>query len=142
MSHQHIFLSYSHKDLDFARYLRAILAKEGFQVWMDKKRISAGMDWTDEIQKAVDDCGALVIIMTPESRESKFVQSEILHAMDRKKPIFPVLLVGEPFFLLKSYQSEDMRAGLSAQPSFEFLQNLRTAAAKRQTKSRIQNCSR
>ena len=120
----HIFISYSRKDIDFARYFRAILENAGFAVWMDEKRLSAGMNWSDELQKAIDNCGAFVVIMSPDSHESKFVQSEILHALDRNKAMFPVLLIGEPFFLLKAYQYEDMRAGLGDKVSAEFIQSL------------------
>jgi hypothetical protein len=123
----HIFISYSRKDIDFARYLRASLENAGFRVWMDEKRLSAGMNWSDELQKAIDHCGAFVVIMSPDSHESKFVQSEILHAIDRKKTIFPVLLIGEPFFLLKAYQYEDMRGGLGAKVSSQFIRNLQGA---------------
>jgi len=123
----HIFVSYSRKDIDFARYLRATYEHAGFTVWMDEKRLSAGMNWSDELQKAIDTCGAFVVIMSPDSHDSKFVQSEILHAIDRKKPMFPVLYIGEPFFLLKAYQYEDMRAGLGANVSSEFIENVRQA---------------
>lgn len=123
----HIFISYSRKDIDFARYLRATLENIGFGVWMDEERLSAGMNWSDELQKAIDNCSAFVVVMSPDSQNSKFVQSEILHAIDRKKPMFPVLLVGEPFFLLKAYQYEDMRGGLGDKVSDEFINNLKGA---------------
>jgi hypothetical protein len=113
----HIFISYSSKDIKFTLYLCALLEKEGFSIWMDKKSLSPVMKWCDGIQKVLNACGALVIIMLPHSQESKFVQSEILYAIDQMKPIFPVLLVGEPFFLLKAYQYEDLRVGLSARLS-------------------------
>ncbi len=132
----HIFISYSRKDIDFARYLRATYEHIGFTVWMDEKRLSAGMNWSDELQKAIDNCGAFVVIMSPDSYESKFVQSEILHAIDRKKPIFPVLFIGEPFFLLKAYQYEDMRAGLGATVSPEFVENLQQAMGLKISSSR------
>jgi hypothetical protein len=123
----HIFVSYSRKDIDFARYLRATYENIGFTVWMDEKRLSAGMNWSDELQKAIENCDAFVVIMSLDSSESKFVQSEILHALDCDKPMFPVLFVGEPFFLLKAYQYEDMRAGLGAKLSPEFIENLQQA---------------
>lgn len=132
----HIFISYSRKDIDFARYLRATYEHIGFTVWMDEKRLSTGMNWSDELQKAIDNCGAFVVIMSPDSHDSKFVQSEILHAIDRKKPIFPVLFIGEPFFLLKAYQYEDMRAGLGATVSPEFVENLQAAMGLQFSSSR------
>lgn len=123
----HIFISYSREDLDFARYLRALLEKEGFAVWMDEKRLSAGMTWWKEIERSIDRCDAFIVVMSPASDESMYVHNEILRALDQKKPIFPVLLRGNAFSLLASVQFEDMRAGLGATPSGAFFGGLRHA---------------
>ena len=34
----HIFIGYSRQDVDFARYVRALLENQGFYVWMAKAR--------------------------------------------------------------------------------------------------------
>src|SRR5688572_24373466 len=120
----HIFISYSRSDLDFARYLRASLEAEGFPVWMDEKRLSAGMDWWGEIEANIDVCAAFLVVMSPEAKESVFVQNEILRALDQKKPIFPVLLGGKSFGILAHVQFEDMRSGLNAKFSADFLKNM------------------
>ena len=121
----HIFISYSRQDIYFARYLRALFEAQGFPVWMDEKRLSAGMDWWDEIEANIDTCAAFVVIMSPESRESVFVRNEILRALDRKRPLFPVLLRGEHFGMLAHAQHEDMRDGLHATLSRAFANHLR-----------------
>lgn len=128
----HIFISYSRSDLDFARYLRASLEAESFPVWMDEKRLSAGMDWWSEIEASIDSCGAFVVIMSPDARDSVFVQNEILRALDQKKPIFPVLLSGRNFGIVAHVQFEDMRAGLNAKLSAEFVQRLGRYVGKRE----------
>lgn len=141
---KYVFLSYSRKDLEFVNYLRTILEQQhGMPIWMDQQYLTPGMNWSNELEKAVNDCSAVVVVMTPASQESTFVQTEILHALDQKKPIFPVLLIGSsPFFLLKSKQFEDMRDGLSATPSPEFIRNLNVAlgldAKTEETKHEIQ----
>lgn len=123
----HIFISYSRQDIDFARYLRALFENQGFPVWMDEKRLSAGMDWWDEIETSIDACAAFVVIMSPDARESVFVRNEILRAIDRKKALFPVLLKGQHFGMLAYVQHEDMRHGLNATLSRNFAQRLRDA---------------
>lgn len=120
----HIFISYSRDDLAFARYLRALLIQEGFAVWMDERGLSAGMNWWKEIERNIDSCAAFLVIMSPSSDESMYVHNEILRALDQKKPLFPVLVAGQPFSLLASVQYEDLRAGLNAKLSQEFLGNL------------------
>jgi hypothetical protein len=76
---------------------------------MDKICLDTGMDWSDKIEKNLNACVALVVVMSSELQQSNFVKSEVFHAMDRKKPIFPVLLAGEePLFYPKAYQCEDM----------------------------------
>jgi hypothetical protein len=127
----HIFISYSRSDIDFARYLRASLEAESFRVWMDEKQLSAGMDWWGEIEANIDNCSAFLVIMSPEARDSVFVQNEILRAIDQKKAIFPVLLSGKSFGILAHVQFQDMRGGLNATLSQEFIQRLRQRAASR-----------
>jgi hypothetical protein len=126
----HIFISYSRSDIDFARYLRASLEAESFRVWMDEKQLSAGMDWWGEIEANIDNCSAFLVIMSPEARDSVFVQNEILRAIDQKKPIFPVLLSGKSFGILAHVQFQDMRGGLNATLSQEFIERINKFAGK------------
>lgn len=122
----HIFISYSRQDVEFARYLRALLENAGLRVWMDEKRLHAGSDWVSEIEAAIDTCAAFVVVMSPQSRQSEYVEIEVLHAREQQKPLFPVLLAGTPFFILKNVQYETMTAGLTATPSASFLRDLQT----------------
>jgi len=126
----HIFISYSHQDIDFARYLRVRLENAGFTTWMDESRLSAGMNWWKEIERNIDTCAAFMVIMSPEADESVYVHNEILRALDQKKPLFPVLLAGRVFSLLASVQYEDMTAGLNTELKSAFVHSLRQAIGK------------
>lgn len=121
----HIFISYSKLDIDFARYLRALLEAEGFRVWMDEARLHPGEDWWESIMQNIDTCAALLVVMTPEAQTSKWVQREILYAEKLNRPIFPVLLIGEIWPRLADIQYEDMRTGLHAKLSRAFVATLR-----------------
>jgi formylglycine-generating enzyme required for sulfatase activity len=92
----YVFISYSKKDRDYARKLADALLNRGFDVWFDAK-IDYGENWERAIFKAVDGCGAFVVIMSPDSYESVWVQRECHHAEKRQKPPFPLLLDGEEF---------------------------------------------
>jgi hypothetical protein len=45
-----IFISYSHRDTEYAHNLADALQAEGFDVWIDA-RIDYGSQWPHEIQK-------------------------------------------------------------------------------------------
>ena len=122
-----IFISYSRQDIDFARYVRAMLENQGFWVWMDEKRLSAGMDWWDEIEANIDSCSAFIVIMSPDSRKSVFVRNEILRALDQDKALFPILYRGQHFGMLGHVQHEDMLSGLNAEFSPQFIAGLADA---------------
>jgi formylglycine-generating enzyme required for sulfatase activity len=92
----YVFISYSKKDRSYARKLADALLNQGFDVWFDAK-IDYGENWERAIFKAIDGCGAFVVIMSPDSYESVWVQRECHHAEKRQKPPFPLLLDGEEF---------------------------------------------
>lgn len=104
----HIFISYSHKDSDYAHKLAEVIESLHFEVWIDD-RIDYGTQWPKAIEEAVNSCDAFVVVMTPRSLESIWVQNELVHAMDLKKTIFPLLLEGDPWLSIKTIQYADVR---------------------------------
>jgi hypothetical protein len=107
----HIFVSYSHKDTDYAHGLAENLQSMGFEVWIDA-RLDYGSQWPHEIQKQLDACDAFILIMSPRSFASEWVQSELQRAKRKLKPIFPLLLEGdEPWLSIESTQYFDVRGG-------------------------------
>ncbi|MEZ4671176.1 MAG: toll/interleukin-1 receptor domain-containing protein [Anaerolineae bacterium] len=120
----HLFISYSKRDLDFARYLRQLLVEQGFMVWMDETRLVPSEEWWPTIEKNIVSCAAFVVIMTADSQKSKWVERELLVAEEEKKPIFPVLLSGKGWRRLGEIQHEDMQAGMHAKLRREFVEGL------------------
>jgi len=118
----HIFISYSKKNKDYARRLADYLLEHGFDVWIDD-RIDYGENWLREIVKAVRNCAACVVLMTPESEVSRWVELEVAWAHKWNKPMFPVLRAGEnwPIFELTQY----VNALNGALPDARFLDELR-----------------
>jgi hypothetical protein len=87
----HVFISYKHTDSDdFARSLRQELENAGFDVWWDDD-IPAGEDWRREIDQAIEDAFALVVIMTPEARKSEYITYEWACARGAEKPVIPLM---------------------------------------------------
>lgn len=90
----HVFISY-HKDSSraYARKLADHLIKNGFDVWIDD-RINYGEDWWKSIDQAIANAGAIIVIMTPDAENSRWVQRELSLSENRNKPVFPLLFKG------------------------------------------------
>ena len=114
----HIFISYSTQNSAYAVKLADKLRDEGFNVWIDNAKLRSGQNWWEEIVYALRECGAIIAVMTPEAKASKWVQREVALADNWNKPAFPVLLNGENWeiYVLTHYQ--DLRAGLMPPPEF------------------------
>ena len=107
----YIFISYSHKDTAYAHRLARALQKRGLEVWIDE-RLDYGSQWPHEIQKQLDNCDAFIVLMSPRSFASEWVQSELQRAKRKLKPVFPLLLEGEePWLSVESTQFYDVRRG-------------------------------
>lgn len=114
----HIFISYSHKDTTYAHGLADHLKSKGFDIWIDE-RLDYGSQWPHEIQRQLDSCDAFLLIMTPRSFASDWVQSELQRAKRKSKPIFPLLLEGnEPWLSVESTQYYDVHGGVYPDTKF------------------------
>jgi adenylate cyclase len=92
-----IFISYSSKDKEKADQLSELLASAGLSVWIDRSGIGAATSWSGEISKAITECKALIVLLSPSSIESKNVTREVALAFERNKKILPLDL--EPVML-------------------------------------------
>ena len=92
-NHKDIFLSYSREleSTKFVAELRKQLELAGFSVWMDTEDIHTGSDWHSAIGEALQNCKALIAVMTTRYLTSEYCK-ELYMASDEKKPIFPVVL--------------------------------------------------
>ena len=107
----HIFISYSHKDTDYSHKLADHLREQGFDVWIDA-RLDYGSTWPQEIQKQLDTCAAFIVVMSPRSYASEWVQNELNRAKRLGKPIYPLLLEGDgPWLSVESTQFVDVTGG-------------------------------
>lgn len=86
-----LFISYSRKDSRFARKLARALEALGADVWIDTQDIEAGAAWTDEVQRGLDRSQVMLLVLSPDAMESKYVTAEWLYFVEQNKPLIPVL---------------------------------------------------
>jgi hypothetical protein len=105
-----IFISYSRKDQDYVNKLVETLRKQELPWWLDNK-IDYGDQWTKEIEENLKKCQVFLLVMSPNSKESDWVQRELIFAQQLQKPIFPLLLAGERWFQIINIQTTDVLDG-------------------------------
>ena len=88
---QIVFISYAQTDKRYAEALARALAMSGTSIWYDRE-IAAGADWDSEIQNALRKASAVVLIVSPDSLSSQYVNYEIGSAIGAGIPVIPVLV--------------------------------------------------
>ncbi len=92
---KHIFLSYSRTDSEMMRRVRDTLKGEGLPVWTDESLTPGTPDWQDAIEHAIEDAGAVVVLLSPDAKKSQWVANELGYAGTCQIPVFPLLTRGE-----------------------------------------------
>jgi hypothetical protein len=91
-----VFISHSHNDADFAELLKLQLEKNGINGWMDNEKLKIGQDWRQEIDEGITKSIALIVIMSPEAKNSEYVTYEWAYGWGKSIPIFPIMLIQTP----------------------------------------------
>lgn len=87
----YIFVSYAHSDKDMVYREIRRFTEDGFYIWYDEG-IAPGADYEEQIGQAIKDCAAFVVMITPRSAVSKYVEYEIKYARRNDKNILPIYL--------------------------------------------------
>lgn len=90
MGDGHVFVSYSSADRGVAEDLVRQLESVGNRIWFAPRDVRPGKDYSEQIQSAIEQARAFVVIITNDSNESDFVRAETEMAFSRRRPIFPV----------------------------------------------------
>lgn len=112
-----VFISYSHKDRDYVIRLKEVLETYQIDTWIDTT-ISVGEIWPLAIQHNIDACVIFIVVMTPRSFESEWVQNEVTRAKRLGKQIYPLLLEGDNWIHFETRQYLDVRNGTLPEKSF------------------------
>ncbi|MBT3190825.1 MAG: toll/interleukin-1 receptor domain-containing protein [Anaerolineae bacterium] len=85
-----VFISDSRKDLNFVEQLASDLKDAGLDVWYDLSGLEGGSRWSQEIEKAIRSSDHVLMVISPDSIKSKWVEEEFLLAGELKKNIIPL----------------------------------------------------
>ena len=92
-----VYVSHSREDREFARRIAERLREDGFRTWIDRENIPVGTNWADTREKALIDCDAMVVLLSPAlaasvSGASTLTEKEWAYMLQLDKPLIPLLI--------------------------------------------------
>jgi hypothetical protein len=108
------FISYSSKDQEFAKRLYADLQANGVRCWIAPHRLQGGKTIHEQIDQAIRVYDKLLLVLSEDSMNSKWVKTEIRKAYRREaeekhRMLFPISLV--PFDRIQEWEMFDADSG-------------------------------
>jgi hypothetical protein len=93
---QRIFISYSSKDVGFVlAHLKPLFDDAGMIAWCSATDIPMGADWERQIRTALAQADWFVVVLSPDSQQSEWVQSETHWALEHMRGrVIPVMARG------------------------------------------------
>lgn len=86
----HVFIAYKREDRAFAYDLQKRLEDAEIPTWMDES-IPEGRRWREEIDDNLKNAFSVIVVITPESVNSIYVQYEWMYALGREIEVIPIL---------------------------------------------------
>jgi hypothetical protein len=86
-----LFISYAHANRDRVARLVTGLNRVNHAVWFDEE-LYGGQDWWEGILEQIEACQVLLLMVSEDSLESPYCQTEYRYAMALGKPVLPILL--------------------------------------------------
>jgi len=87
-----VFISYSRKDIAFARLLHQALKENELETWIDWQDIPPSADWLAEVYEAIEQTNTFIFIISPTSVGSEICSMEIAHAAKHNKRLIPIVI--------------------------------------------------
>lgn len=83
------FISYSHKDKNFAKKVHDSLQSRGIRCWRDERDMGVGQDIYEAIQGGIFDTDKVLLCCSKHSLSSAWVDNEIALALKKERENFP-----------------------------------------------------
>jgi photosystem II stability/assembly factor-like uncharacterized protein len=87
-----LFISYSRRDIEFARRITQAFKNQKLDFWIDWEGIPPTVDWWKEIQKGIEEADIFLFLLSPDSAKSNICRKEIGHAIANGKRLIPVVI--------------------------------------------------
>ncbi|HET7606060.1 MAG TPA: TIR domain-containing protein [Sphingomicrobium sp.] len=104
-----IFLSYARDDVEAARSLASCISEAGHDVWWDR-HLHGGSRFASEIDRALKEAEAVVVIWSPQSIDSAWVQDEAGEGRDSGRLVPVSLGSAKPPLGFRQFQTIDLGA--------------------------------
>lgn len=93
---RHAFISHASADMDAAGHVERVLETAGLDAWLDLSEIQLGVMLSGELQQAIRNCRALVLLWSERAAASRWVNTEWLAAHHLDRFILPCVLDDTP----------------------------------------------
>jgi hypothetical protein len=87
-----VFLSYVEEDSAAAHAIAEGLEAKDYSTWLYERDCHTGADYFEETHKAISDCDAMIVLISPRSVTSDQITREIVRAVESSKATLPLLL--------------------------------------------------
>src|SRR5512139_2118434 len=87
-----LFISYSRRDIEFARRLTERFTDQELDYWIDWEGIPPTVDWWKEIEKGIEGADVFLFLISPSSARSQVCSREVEHAAQNGKRLVPVVV--------------------------------------------------
>lgn len=111
---QSCFISYSHRDEEFAERLHSAMRAENLRVWFAPEEMKGGKKLHEQIYQAIQVHDRLLLVLSKDSMKSEWVMTEIRRAKkvereENRRKLFPIRLVD--FETIQSWECFDADSG-------------------------------
>lgn len=87
-----IFVSHSHKDNVWCDKFVEGLNEYNVDIWYDKQGLKAGARWVKTIEQELESRDIFIVVITPNSWQSEWVQDELSIALSQHKRIIGIMI--------------------------------------------------
>lgn len=102
-----VFISYSSDDQEVASAICNALEAAGYRCWLAPRNISPGARWPEAIVQALDNCRALLVVLSHSANESRHVSREVTRAGQNGLSLIPVRIEDAPLSGALAYYLAD-----------------------------------
>lgn len=80
-----VFISHAESDSAVALRLAAALEQAGLDPWLAEQELYPGDNWAEVIGRGLAEAEAMVVLLSPESVQSRWMRNEIVYALGEER---------------------------------------------------------